>query len=142
MKTTSCYPVIMTGDVAGTAAFWMEHLGFLPLFESDWYVHLQLSGDAGVNIAILHGDHETIPAAVRGGRAGGLLINFEVEDVDAEYQRLKQSGLPILLDIRSEDFGQRHFITSDPNGVLIDIIKPIAPSEEFADQYAPEALPL
>jgi hypothetical protein len=47
----------------------------------------------------------------------------------------------LLLDIRDEDFGQRHFIVTDPNGVMIDVIKPIPPSAEFAAQYAAEALP-
>ena len=139
MKTTSYYPVIMTADVAATAAFYVEHFRFTPLFESDWYVHLQSAEDESVNLAVLDGDHETIPAKGR-GRVGGLLLNFEVEDPDAEYNRARKAGLPILLELRDEDFGQRHFITSDPNGVLIDIIKPIPPSAEFAAQYAPEAI--
>ena len=40
-----------------------------------------------------------------------------------------------------EAFGQRHFITADPNGVLIDVIKPIPPSAEFAANYEEPALP-
>lgn len=140
MKSTSYYPVLMTGDVAGTAAFYVEHFRFRPLFESDWYVHLQSAEDRRVNLAILDGDHQTIPAEGR-GRASGLLLNFEVENPDAEYERLKAAGLPILLSLRDEAFGQRHFITRDPNGVLIDVIKPIPPSAEFAAQYASEALP-
>ena len=39
------------------------------------------------------------------------------------------------LEIRSEDFGQRHFIVADPDGVLIDVITPIAPAADYADQY-------
>ena len=132
MKTTSYYPVLMTGDVAGTTAFYVEHFRFRPLFESDWYVHLQSSEDKRVNLGIVQGDHETIPAEGR-GRASGLLINFEVKDVDA-------AGLPILRSLRDEAFGQRHFITRDPNGVLIDVIRPIPPSEEFLPQFAPEAV--
>jgi uncharacterized glyoxalase superfamily protein PhnB len=137
MKTTSYYPVLMTGDVPGTAAFYVENFRFKPLFESDWYVHLQSSEDESVNLAILDGDHETIPAVAR-GRASGVLINFEVEDVDAEYQRARVAGLPILLELRDEAFGQRHFITRDPNGVLIDVIKVIPYSGEFADQNVQE----
>lgn len=135
MKTTSYYPVIMTGDVAGTAAFYVEHFRFTPAFESDWYVHLTSSEDESVNLAVLDGDHETVPVEGR-GRVSGLLINFEVEDVDAEYERAREAGLPILLALRDEDFGQRHFITRDPSGVLIDIIKPIPASGAFAAQYA------
>lgn len=140
MKTTSSYPVLMTDDVAGTAAFYVRHFGFRPLFESDWYVHLQAAEDESVNLAILDGAHETIPAAAR-GRVAGLLLNFEVADVDAEHARLTTAGLPMLLELRDEPFGQRHFITRDPNGVLIDVITPIPPSAEFAAHYAPDALP-
>jgi uncharacterized glyoxalase superfamily protein PhnB len=96
--------------------------------------------DRRVNLAILDGSHETVPEEGR-GRVSGLILNFEVKDADGEYERLKAAGLPILLALRDEDFGQRHFITRDPNGVLIDVIKPIPPSAEFAAQYAPEAVP-
>ena len=144
MKVTSYYPVIMTNDVAGTASFYQAHFGFAPLFTSDWYVHLQLAEGAGqpsVNLAVLDGRHETIPAPARGQVAGGLLLNFEVDDPDAVHDRLKAAGLPILLPLRDEAFGQRHFITRDPNGVLIDVIKPIPPSGEFVQQYEAGALP-
>jgi len=140
MKAVSYYPVIMTADVAGTAAFYIQHLGFEALFSADWYVHLQSKESEHVTLAILDGTHETIPETGR-GTVSGLLLNFEVEDVDAVYERMKAAGLPIRLDIRDEDFGQRHFITADPNGVLIDIIKPIPPSAEYAAMYETSALP-
>ncbi|TPM20853.1 VOC family protein [Mesorhizobium sp. B2-3-6] len=139
MKTTSYYPVLMTGDVAGTAAFYVEHFAFGPLFTSDWYVHLQSVESKRVNLGIVQGDHETIPEEGR-GRSSGLLINFEVRDPDAVYERITAAGLPILRSLRDEPFGQRHFITRDPNGVLIDVIKPIPPSEEFLAQYAQGAV--
>jgi catechol 2,3-dioxygenase-like lactoylglutathione lyase family enzyme len=140
MKATSYYPVIMTDDVVGTTAFYVEHFSFKVLFESDWYVHLASTEDETINLAVLDGTHETIPEVGR-GRVSGLLLNFEVEDVDAIHDRLVAAGLPVLRSLRDEDFGQRHFITADPNGVLIDIIKPIPPSAEYAGQYAPGALP-
>ena len=140
MKSTSYYPVIMTDDVAGTAAFYCEHFRFEALFTSDWYIHLQSSEDEKVTLAVLDGQHETIPAEGR-GRVSGLLLNFEVEDVDTVYDRLRAAGLPILKAIQDEDFGQRHFITADPNGVLIDVIKPIPPNADFAAMYDASVLP-
>lgn len=140
MKCTQFYPVIMTGDVAGTSRFYQDNFRFRPTFESDWYVHLQSREDESVNIAILQGDHPTIPERSR-GRVSGLLINFEVADVDAAYERARASGLPILQVLRDEDFGQRHFITCDPNGVLIDVIKPIPPSAAFLAQYSGDSVP-
>jgi len=62
MKVTSYYPVIMTERVEETAAFYIEHFGFQQNFASHWYVHLQSAQDSGINLAILDGRHETIPA--------------------------------------------------------------------------------
>lgn len=140
MKCSQFYPVLMTQRVSETAQFYVDHFGFSRAFDSDWYVHLQSAETPSVNLAVLQSSHATIPAAARANVAG-LSINFEVDDVDAEYQRLKAAGLPILQSLRDEAFGQRHFITQDPNGVLIDIITPIAPSAEFLAQYADGAAP-
>jgi catechol 2,3-dioxygenase-like lactoylglutathione lyase family enzyme len=135
MKTTSYYPVIMTDDVAGTSAFYQRHFGFEPAFAIDWYTHLVMGGDEGVNLAIIEAGHETIPKVARSG-VRGLILNFEVENVDAEYERLTSEGLEVLQELRSEPFGQRHFILQDPNGVLIDLITLIEPTPEFAALFA------
>ena len=136
MKSTQYYPVLMTDRVAETARYYEQHFRFTRQFDSDWYVHLQSSEDEKVNLAILDGAHATIPAVARGGRAAGVLLNFEVDNVDAEYERVLASGLDVQLALRDEPFGQRHFIVQDPNGVLIDVIQPIPPSEDFLRQYA------
>ena len=135
MRITSYYPVIMTDDVAGTATFYETHFGFKALFTNDWYIHLQSRHNPSVDLAIVDYRHETIPAQAR-RRVGGMILNFEVEDPDALYEEAQSAGLPILIPLRDEAFGQRHFITADPNGVLIDVIKPIPPTAEFATQYA------
>lgn len=134
MKTNTYYPVIACENVTETAAFYRSYFGFKTTFEADWYVHLQFESDPAVNLAILDCRHETIPDGYR-KPVQGLLINFEVDDVDAEYARLSGAGLPILQPLRSEDFGQRHFITCDPAGVMVDVIKVILPSAEFAALY-------
>lgn len=140
MKCTQYYPVIQTEDVSATKAFYIDNFRFKVRFDADWYCHLQSSEDPKVNLAILKGNHETIPAEGR-GLTSGLILNFEVEDVDAEFERAEKAGLPILKALTDEDFGQRHFITRDPNGVLIDVIKPIPPVGQFVDQYMADALP-
>ena len=141
MKCSQFYPVLMTERVANCAHFFARHFRFKPVFESDWYVHLISAEDESVNLAVLQRDHPTIPAVGRGASAGGLLLNFEVADVDAEYARAQAAGLPILLPLRNEDFGQRHFIAQGPEGVLIDVITPIEPSAAFKAQYLAAAPP-
>ncbi len=57
----------MTRDVTATADFYTAHFGFEEAFRSDWYIHLRSSTAASVNLAILDGNHDTIPEV---GRAG------------------------------------------------------------------------
>lgn len=134
MKVNSFYPVIMTNDVERTTAFYQKHFGFSIVFEADWYVSLKKE-DTGDELAILNAAHETIPISFKKS-VQGLILNFEVEDVDGVYQKLiKEAQLDLHLDIRNEGFGQRHFITSDPNGVLIDVITIIPPDPSFQNQY-------
>ncbi|WP_150525614.1 VOC family protein [Roseibium sediminis] len=134
MKCTQHYPVLMTDRVAETVRFYRKNFRFDVVFEADWYVHLQSSEDENVNLAIMDGSHETIPAAAR-GKSQGIILNFEVEDVDSVYEHAVKQNLPIALELKDEAFGQRHFITSDPNGVLIDVIKPIPAAAEYKDNY-------
>ena len=133
MEITSFYPVLMVDDVSAAARFYREELGFDTTFEADWYVSLRRGP---YELALLDHEHPTLPAAYRRPVAG-LLINVEVADVDAEWERLVVGeGLVPELTLRDEDFGQRHFIVAAPNGVLLDVITPIPPTQEYATQYA------
>ncbi|MEU4573046.1 VOC family protein [Nonomuraea sp. ATR24] len=133
MELSSYYPVICTDKVAESRDFYVERFGFEVTFEADWYVSLRRGA---YELALLDHTHPTLPEAYR-KRAAGVLLNFEVADVDAEWRRLVlDGGLKPELELRSEDFGQRHFIVADPTGVLIDVITNIEPTEEYAAQYA------
>ncbi|MCY0095931.1 VOC family protein [Hoeflea ulvae] len=139
MKFTSYYPVLITPKVAETSDFYIRHLDFEPAFESDWYVHLRSKVDPQVNLAVLEQGHATIPSSDR--THTGVILNFEVDDVDAVYGRALAEGWTVLKHLCDEAFGQRHFIAQDPSGTLIDVIKPIPPTADFAAQYSAEALP-
>ncbi len=135
MNLSSFYPVICTRRLAETRDFYVRLLGFELTFEADWYISLRRLGPPHYELALLDPDHPTVPVGY-GRPVQGLLLNFEVDDVDREWERLVvQGGLEPLLEIRSEDFGQRHFIVADPAGVLIDVITTIEPTEEYAEQF-------
>jgi catechol 2,3-dioxygenase-like lactoylglutathione lyase family enzyme len=136
MKFQSHYAVLITDQVSITSAFYQEHLGFRPAFENDWYVSLVTESAPSHELAIVQAGHPSIPGLLQ-EPTRSLILNFEVEDVGPVYQRLiHQARLPLLLDLRDEPWGQRHFITQDPNGILLDMIQIIPPSEEFLKQYA------
>ncbi|MFD0268776.1 VOC family protein [Streptomyces sp. NPDC127106] len=142
-KLGGFYPVLATRDVAASRDFYTRHLGFEVTFEADWYVSLRRPDAPQYELALLDNAHPTLPEGHRVALRGGLLLNFEVDDVDAEHQRLvTAAGLPEVLPLRTEEFGQRHFILAAPDGVLIDVITVVPPTEEYAAQYTDAPFPV
>ena len=134
MKLESSYPVICTDKIAQSRDYYMQHFNFEPTFEDDWYVSLRSRDNANYELALLDFRHPSLPENFR-EPTRGMLINFEVSNVDEIYEDLKSKQLPMILEIKSEEWGQRHFITTDPSGILIDVIQNTPPSEAYADQY-------
>ncbi|WP_026314081.1 VOC family protein [Actinomadura flavalba] len=135
MRLSSLYPVIATDRVAETAAFYTDLFGFETTFAADWYVSLRRTEAPHQELAILRYDHPTVPEGFR-RRVSGVLLNFEVDDVDAQWSRLvERAGLEAHLAIRTEEFGQRHFIVSDPAGTLIDVITEVPPGDGYAANF-------
>ncbi len=51
-----------------------------------------------------------------------MYLTIEVEDVDALYEFIKSKNAEIIIPIRDEPWGDRHFSIQDPNGIGIDIV--------------------
>lgn len=137
MTPNSCYPVLAVADPGAAAASARRWFGYRTTFEADWYV--SLVDDAGHELAFVRYDHETVPAEHRRPVAG-VLLNREVDDVDAEWERLVvRGGLLSARSIRTEDFGQRHFIVAAPEGYLIDVITTVPAVGAYADAYTDPA---
>ena len=67
----------------------------------------------------------------------GVIVNLEVRSADDAYREIvRDGGVKPILDIRDEDFGQRHFIVVDPGGNLVDVIQNIAPDESYVESYS------
>ena len=135
---TSIFPTICADDVAATRDFYVELFDFRVVFDSGWYAQLEALDGAKPQIGIVERDHETVPAAFRRDPAG-VLIAIEVDDVDAVHARAEAARLEMPLNLRSETFGQRHFMTIDPSGTLVDVITPIPPTGDFAGSGAGES---
>ena len=46
---------------------------------------------------------------------------------EAEYERLRAKGVPMLFDLRQEPWGDTHFAVRDPNGIGVDVVTYRAP---------------
>lgn len=135
MTLSGLYPVICSERLADSRDFYRSLLDLEVTFEIDWYVSLVASDGSGLQLAFVQSQHDSVPARDRGS-AAGTIITVETDDVDAVFERARQLGLPIELTPRDEAWGQRHFMTRDPNGLLVDVVKQIEPSQEFAAAYS------
>jgi len=124
----------MTEKLEESSAFYKTTFGFSEAFSSDWYV--SLSHPDGCELALIDANHETIPESNRTVVAG-MILNIELENVTQMYKDIMTKDPKIVvMPLCDEDYGQRHFMVQEPNGVMIDVIEPIAPSKEYHDNYA------
>jgi catechol 2,3-dioxygenase-like lactoylglutathione lyase family enzyme len=118
--TMKFYTGIITSKLQETREFYINHFNFEIKFENEWFVLLQAGGH---EIGFMLPDHPTQSPRFQHAYGGqGFWITIEVEDVDAEYQRIRGLGLPIEVKIRNEPYGDRHFVVVDPNGIGVDIV--------------------
>ncbi|MEM8642621.1 MAG: VOC family protein [Cyanobacteria bacterium P01_G01_bin.54] len=116
-------PNICSDNLPASKAFYVELLGFTVKYDSDWYVQLCSPDDPDIEYGIIKRDHELVPTQYQQVPTG-MYVTFVVADVDATYQKALEMGLSILQEPRNEFYGQRRFLTQDPNGCLIDVCSP------------------
>jgi catechol 2,3-dioxygenase-like lactoylglutathione lyase family enzyme len=128
---TSLFPDICTDDVAASRAFYVELFGFRAVFEADWYAQLQAPENPTLQLAFVKRGHASVPKGFGDESPRGVLVTIEADDVDALHARARALGVEIVQPLCDEEWGQRHFIAVDPNGLLVDVVKMIQPSEAF-----------
>ncbi len=137
IEPKSSFPVFIVGDLDAARAFYTGHLGFAVVFSGDWYLHLATT--SGVQVGFLLPDQPTQPPIFHKAFAGeGALFSLEVDDADAAYAIAVSRSLPVVLPLRSEDWGQRHFCIRDPNGIHLDIVQSFVPTAEYRSGYVNE----
>jgi len=130
MKIKRVDSTISTNKMQESKEFYIQHFNFRLVYESDWYIEL-ISRD------LPHGISFTLPQREEGEffNGKGLIISFEVDDVDAEYDRLKGEGVQIYQEMQNKPWGERSFVVDDPNGVHIYIYKSTSPEPEYQQVY-------
>jgi catechol 2,3-dioxygenase-like lactoylglutathione lyase family enzyme len=123
LQITASAVSLNVADPTASAAFVRKHLGFEEEMSDEGFVSLKRDG-VGFNLIFLRAGLATFrPEAMRGRSADGLLVVFVVEDVDAEYARLRDEGVEITTPIQTEPWGERFFQMSDANGVVYQLVQ-------------------
>ncbi|MGH9602077.1 MAG: VOC family protein [Terriglobales bacterium] len=117
------FPVLITKKLEETKQFYTSLLGCAVVFDSDWYV--QLVSPKGIEIALFIEGHSAMPDHLphQAFEGNGIVFTFDVENVDEEYKKVTETSIKVVYEIKSEDWGQRHFMIQDPNGTVIDIVQ-------------------
>lgn len=117
---------ISTNKLTECRDFYIHHFGFKLVYESDWYVEL-LSPSLAAGVSF------TLPQRDIGEffNGKGMILSFEVENVDAEYARLKRQGLRIQQELQDKPWGERSFVVDDPAGVHLYIYSLVAVEPEY-----------
>ena len=121
LEIRSIHPVLVVSDIARTKAFYESLLGLTTTFDADWFVQQRVPTPGGVELGAVAAGHPTIPAGWE--RAANLIVTVEVDDARVARDRTDRLGAPVVMELRDEDFGQRHFMVTDPDGILVDVVE-------------------
>ncbi|MBF6182896.1 Predicted enzyme related to lactoylglutathione lyase [Nocardia otitidiscaviarum] len=123
MKITASAISLNVPDPQASARFLIDHFGFTEEMSAEGFVSLSRP-DAGFNIIYLRTGLSTFkPERIAGSAGQGLLVAFVVDDIDAEYERVRGEGVEIVTPIETEEWGERYFQTLDPNGIVIQLVQ-------------------
>jgi predicted enzyme related to lactoylglutathione lyase len=114
---------IVTDDVQTLAGFYARLVEVaVPL--NDFYVEVP-AGSMSVGFSKFHYTEEhsgqTSCSSSLGARSGEIILDFVVDDVDAEYERIEALGVDWLLAPTTQPWGRRAMLFRDPEGHLVNV---------------------
>ena len=110
---------VVTANLEPMRAFYQEVLQIEPQISRGNYIEFPL--EAGILALWRQSEFETFGiASMRGAANHSVLIEFEVEDVDREYARLKGLQLEWVQELTTQPWGHRAFYVRDPDGNVLN----------------------
>ncbi len=123
---------IITADVRGLVEFYEIVTGLSAVWGNELFAEiptpvgtLALGSDKTVP---LFGEGSAEPAANR-----SAIVEFIVEDVDAEYRRLREHLADVVTEPTTMPWGNRALLFRDPDGNLVNLFTPV--SEEARAKF-------
>ena len=107
--------LIPVTDMQRSAGFYEKLLGIAPAIRSAGWIQFDLA--PGVNVA-LHPARASAPTTERLAQGRAVLL-LRVEDIDAEYERLRQLGMAAAPPHVSPDIPTPVLEVIDPDGFVI-----------------------
>ena len=117
---------LITDDVAGLAGFYEQVTGTPVRWSTPDFAELPTPGGT---LAI--GSTRTValfaPGSARPAANSSAIIEFLVEDVDAEHARLRDVVPAFVAEPTTMPWGNRSLLFRDPDGNLVNLFTPVTP---------------
>jgi lactoylglutathione lyase len=107
---------VFAGDVDQAGRFYRDVLGFEELSRQPGYLWMG-RGSARIGIGAAA---EPVDPAVRRVPHGTEIV-LEVDDIDAEYERVRATGWPVEGDVQLQPWGLRDFRLFDADGYYLRV---------------------
>lgn len=106
--------------------FEMDSLTDIGIDRSARSTYFKLPGGVRVTLVSSSQDGSVITNFIKSHGEGVMIVSLRVEDVATEVRRIKDGGLPLLLDHNAVgSFGETNFVNAKAlNGVRFEIFKP------------------
>ena len=115
---------IVTEDVPALSRFYRDLTGVAPEILSEAYVEFSLFGSAlAISSRATMDFYGARSAVAKSNRS--IVLDFQVEDVDREYLRIKDMVRDVVLEPVNQPWGNRSMMFRDPDGNLINFFAPI-----------------
>jgi catechol 2,3-dioxygenase-like lactoylglutathione lyase family enzyme len=110
---------LITGDVKGLVSFYESVLQLRASRSGDDYAELR-TGVGVLAIFSAQAQDRYIPGSAIAGNNKGVVLEFEVADVDREFRRLHSLVKVWVKPPTTQPWGTRSFYFRDPDGNLVD----------------------
>ncbi|MEM6989246.1 MAG: VOC family protein [Myxococcota bacterium] len=127
---------VLSADLAAARRFYCGLLELSVRFDSDWFVHVGVAGNEGLEIGLLARDHALVPEAWRGAPRGAVLT-VVVDDVDRIHEQARAAGVEVVEPPTDQFYGQRRLLLRDPDGTLVDLSSECAPDPAWLAKVQP-----
>ncbi|MHC5705041.1 VOC family protein [Streptomyces tirandamycinicus] len=112
MAVRRVMPIIRSEAVPESRAFY-GLLGFEEVMNHGWIMTLASPSTPAAQISVMTSDKS---ASVSPD------MSIEVDDVDAAYAVMRESGAEIVHPLQDEEWGVRRFFVRDPSGRVVNVL--------------------
>ena len=116
---------IITEDVGRLRSFYQEVLQIEPIGEGA-YVEFRTETGA-LSLFSLEGQERLAPGSMQGASNRTVMLEFHDQDVDKEYERLRQMDIEWVKPPTTLQWGNRSIYFRDPDGNLLNFYTRVNP---------------